>query len=120
MNGIVRRRAAARRDLVESYRYYAREGSIAVADRFLAEAEATLARLAGRPGLGTRYEHDYAAIGELRHLSITRFRKHLVFYRPIEGGIEVVRVLHGSRDIAGILAEDFGVARDDDAGEGVD
>jgi hypothetical protein len=31
-------------------------------------------------------------------------------------GIEVVRVLHGARDIAGILAETFQVAEDEEDG----
>lgn len=115
MTGVVRRRAAARGDLVQAYRYYAREGGIAVADRFLAAAEATFARLAGRPGLGTRYEHAHEAAGEPRYFPIGRFRKRLVFYRPVEGGIEVVRVLHGARDLEGILAEELGI--DDDAEE---
>ena len=37
-----------------------------------------------------------------------------------KGGIEIVRVLHGARDIAGILAEQFGVEEDagDDEGSG--
>jgi len=50
----------------------------------------------------------------------SRFRKYLVFYRPISGGIEVLHVLHGARDIAGILAEEFGVKddADDEADEG--
>jgi plasmid stabilization system protein ParE len=34
---------------------------------------------------------------------------YLVFYRTVLGGIEIVRILHGARDIAGILAEEFGV-----------
>ena len=32
----------------------------------------------------------------------------MVFYRPVPGGIKVVRVLHGG-DIEHILAEEFGV-----------
>jgi toxin ParE1/3/4 len=29
---------------------------------------------------------------------------YVVFYRPIENGIEVVRVLHGRRDIAALFS----------------
>jgi hypothetical protein len=40
---------------------------------------------------------------------------NLVFYRAVPGGgIEVFRVLHGARDIHGILAEEFGVEDADD------
>ena len=53
-------------------------------------------------------------------MPITRFKNDLVFYRLAKGGIEIVRVLHGTRDIAGILAEQFGVEEDagDDEGSG--
>ncbi len=65
MSQIVRR-PEANRDLVTTYRYYAREASLRVADRFFAEAEATFARLARMPGIGTRYEPDEPAYAELR------------------------------------------------------
>jgi toxin ParE1/3/4 len=88
------------------------------ARRFLAQAEATFQRLARMPGIGTRYEPDEPLYAELRYFPVSRFRMYLVFYRPIPGGIEVLRVLHGARDIPGILAEDFGVEdTDDDAAE---
>jgi toxin ParE1/3/4 len=35
-----------------------------------------------------------------------RFRNYLVFYRPIAGGIEVLTVLHGARDL-GIAPQDL-------------
>jgi toxin ParE1/3/4 len=71
------------------------------------------------PALGTSYDPDHPALTELRFLPIARFKKYLVFYRPIPGGIEVVRVLHGARDIHGILAAEFGIEEetsDDDGG----
>ena len=42
-----------------------------------------------------------------------------LYVEPPGGGIEVFRVLHGARDIHGILAEEFGVedAGDDEAAE---
>jgi toxin ParE1/3/4 len=85
-----------------------------VADRFFAQAEATFARLASMPGMGARYEPDEPLYADLRDFPVSRFRDYLVFYRPIPGGIEVYRVLHGARDIHGILAEEFGV---EDAGD---
>ena len=85
-----------------------------VADRFFVQAEATFARLARMPGLGTRYEPDEPLYADLRYFPISRFRQYLVFYRPVPGGIEVLRVLHGARDIAGILAEEFRVEADAD------
>ena len=113
------RRPSADRDLVEIFRYYAREGGIRIADRFFAEAEATFARLAGMPRIGTPYDPEERLFADLRSFPVSRHRSYLVFYRPIAGGIEVVRVLHGARDIASILAEDFDLQgeADDEAGE---
>jgi len=42
----------------------------------------------------------------LRCFRIRGFENHFVFYRPHESGIEVVRVLHGARDLESILDGD--------------
>jgi len=103
------RRPLANRDLLEIFRHYAREGGLRVADRFFAEAEATFARLASMPGMGTRYQPDEPLYADLRYIPVSRFPKYPVFYRPVPGGIEVLCVLHGARQIDRILAEEFGV-----------
>ena len=66
------------------------------------------------PGIGTRYDPEDRLYAELRFFPVSRFKKYLVFYRPVAGGIEVLRVLHGARDLPSILAEDFGVMNDAD------
>jgi toxin ParE1/3/4 len=108
------RRPSANRDLVAIFRYYAREAGLRVADRFFSETEATFARLAGMPGMGSHYEPEEPLYGDLRYFPVSRFRMYLVFYRPIADDIEVIRVLHGARDIHSILTEELGI--DDDAG----
>lgn len=116
MNKVVRR-PTANRDLVSIFRHLARQAGMRVADRFFAEAEATFARLAGMPGIGAPYRPDEPLYADLRYFPVSRYRDSLVFYRPIPGGIEVYRVLHGARDIDGILKEEFGVDDDDGAEE---
>jgi len=112
MSKTIHRRQRARQDLVDIFRYYAREAGFRVAQRFFAQAEPTFTRLAGMPGMGTHYEHDHPALAGVRFFPVSRFRKYLVFYRSVADGIEIVRVLHGARDIATILAEEFGVDAD--------
>ncbi len=107
MSRIVRRHAA-RLDLIATYRHYAQEAGPAVANRFLAQAEATLTRLVRRPGLGTLYNHEHPALTDVRYFPISRFKTYLVFYRPRTGGIEVLRILHGARDLDSILTRDSG------------
>jgi toxin ParE1/3/4 len=72
------------------------------------------------PGIGTKYQHQHPALAGLRYFPVSRSRIDIVFYRPIASGIEVVRVLHGARDLDRILAQEFGVdteASDDETEE---
>ena len=110
MRGVVHRRAGAQRDLIAIYRRYAREAGLRIADRFLIAAEEAFRLLASMPGMGTRYGYDHPALAELRVSPLSSpFKVYLVFYHPVVDGIEIVRVLHGARDIHRILAEEFGV-----------
>ena len=116
MSGRVVKRPRALRDLDAGAAYIQERSGPERAIRFLRAADSTFATLAGVPGMGVRYEPDEPLYADLRYFPITRHRKFLVFYRPLPDGIEVLRVLHGARDIAGVLAEEFGAdaGTDDD------
>jgi len=101
-------------DLDEAADYLQQEGGPRLAIRFLREVDATLQSLAAIPGLGARYEPNDPLFEGVRIFPISRFKKYLVFYRPITDGIEVLRVLHGARDIKGLLAEGFEVSYDEE------
>ena len=88
----VLRTPQARLDLIDAALYIA-EDDPAAADRFLDAITETMQRLARHPMLG-RTRPELAP--ELRSFP---YRQHVIFYRPVHGGIEVMRVLHGSRDI---------------------
>ena len=119
MSVLINKHRPARRDLVDVFYRYAQQGAVPTARRFLVQAEATMQRSARMPGIGTRYDPDEPLYGELRDVPISGFAAYLVFYRPIPDGIEVLRVLHGARDIHSILTDEFGVEEnDDDMAEG--
>src|SRR5690242_5245276 len=106
MSRKIGRRRAVRQDLVNIAYYYISKGSPDTARRFRDRANATFRRLARMPGLGTNYAHDHPVLAELRVSVLPPpFNAYLVFFRPVAGGVEIVRVLHGARDIAYILAE---------------
>jgi toxin ParE1/3/4 len=42
---------------------------------------------------------------DIRRWHIEGFAKHLVLYREIAAGVEIVRILHAERDVAAILGE---------------
>ena len=82
----------AESDLIAIWRYIA-EDSPVNADRFLDRLDETFAVLAEMPGMG--HARPDLATG-LRMFPVGNY---LIFYRPGEDGIEVVRVLHGRRRI---------------------
>ena len=97
---------AALRDILEIADYLSRTASLTVALRFVDAAERTIEQIARKPGTGGRWESDKPELLEIRYIPVTKFRNHLVFYRPVEDGIEVLRVLHGARDLTGILEDE--------------
>jgi toxin ParE1/3/4 len=69
----------------------------------LAAARAAFAKLAEMPGLGSRWESNPAQLPELRVWPVARFRKYVIFYQPFDTGVQIVRVLHASQDLAKAL-----------------
>lgn len=55
------------------------------------------------PGMGERRESGDPRLEGLRVRRVEGFEKHLIFDRETAGGIDVIRVLHGARDISRIL-----------------
>ena len=84
--------AAARSDLDEIWFYIAQDDP-AAADKFIQAIIGKFPKLAGWPEIGRQREELSA---RLRSLVVGRC---VIFYRPMENGIEVVRVLHGARDL---------------------
>ena len=95
---------AARADLGEQFEYIAQD-SLNAANRFLEAAEAAFEQLAQMPGMGVLKDFGNPRLAGLRQWSIHGFERYLIFYRETDTGIEVVRVLHGARDIQRIFRE---------------
>ncbi|KQT31774.1 hypothetical protein ASG29_07615 [Sphingomonas sp. Leaf412] len=64
----------------------------AAADRLIERIEAKLSRLESFPGLGARRS---AGDTDMRSVAIGRY---ILWYRALPDGVELVRVLHASRD----------------------
>jgi toxin ParE1/3/4 len=94
----------ARRDLDEQAVYLAEEASPAIGYRFLLAAEGTFALLASHPEIGWRPKvKRLKGLESLRMFTISDFGKMLVLYRPTPGGVEILRVVHGSRDLRPVI-----------------
>ncbi|MGK7955900.1 MAG: type II toxin-antitoxin system RelE/ParE family toxin [Crocosphaera sp.] len=92
------------RDLIEVATYIAQE-NLEASDRFLRAAEETFKQLVQMPGIGKKCQFTNPQLVNLQQQAIKGFKKYLVFYRPTPLGIEIVRVIHGARDLAAIFDE---------------
>jgi toxin ParE1/3/4 len=87
-----RRTPQAKRDAAEIWRYIAMD-SIDAAERWLERINRAIILLAEYPGIGAR--RDELAT-DLRSYPVGN---HLIFYRRVPGGIQVIRIMDGRRNI---------------------
>lgn len=90
-------------DLEEQATYLGHEASLDVALRFYDAVQVSFDLLARNPHIGVQRDSKRPELAGIRIWRVTGFEKHLIFYRPLEDGIEVVRVIHGQRDLESIL-----------------
>lgn len=98
-------RPQARRDVVELATYIGRD-NVDAANRFLLASERTFDLLAASPEIGAVYSTKNKRLIGLRVFRVNRFPNHLVFYLPRTHTIEIVRVLHGARDLDAALLDE--------------
>jgi toxin ParE1/3/4 len=65
--------------------------------------EESLKELAEMPAMGTRYDPLDPRLAGLRRFRVRGFENYLIFYLPIEAGIEVVRILHAAETLSEFL-----------------
>jgi len=96
-------RPKADQDLDEQALYLAQQASTEVGHRFLIAAHETFTLLASQPEMGWQTRLKHPALTSLRLFRISGFDLMLILYRPITDGVEILRVIHGSRDIERLL-----------------
>lgn len=99
MNPRILKKPQVEFDLIDIFSFIAQDKQ-GPAVRFLQTAEETFAFLAANPLAGQRWESPHPELADVRVVSMPKaFRSYLVFYRPIVRGVEILTVLHGSRDL---------------------
>jgi toxin ParE1/3/4 len=97
-------RPQARLDVVELATHIGQD-SVTAANRFLDACDSTFQLLAEAPGIGGSYPTKNDRLAGLRVFRVKKFPSHLTFYLQRQNGIEIVRVVHGSRDIDAALRD---------------
>jgi len=98
-------RPTAKKDLQEASDFYLREGGAKVAARFLALAERAFSHIIDHPLSGSRRLSVELRVEGLRSWAISGF-PYLVIYRLTKDVIDILRVLHTSRDVPDWFDED--------------
>lgn len=75
----------------------------AIADRDVDAARRYINGLFDRFQLLAEFPHLGRARDEAPALHSFAHNHHMIFYRRIDGGVEIARVLHGARDLAAIF-----------------
>src|SRR5436305_434982 len=89
-------------DQLECFTYLAQKSPDA-ARRFLEAIEASLRAIADNRDVGHRYLAANRQDEDWRYRRVPGFQKYLIFYRVTAAETEVVRIVHGSRDLESIF-----------------
>ena len=96
-------RPKADEDLDEQAYYYAANVSLELGHRFLVSAHETFALLAAHPEMGWRTRLKHPDLKSVRVFPVAGFKKVVILYRPAQDYIDILRVVHGSRDLQTLL-----------------
>ena len=96
---------AARADILRQGGYFIEIGQERVGDRFLAATRAGIEHVSQTPHAGApRPMKNHRLVG-LRTWPVDGFGDIKIYYLVEDGELLVVRVLHGRRDIEGVLGQ---------------
>ena len=101
----INKRPIVIQDLIEQATYIA-EDNLDASDRFLMAAEDTFNFLGTMPAIGRLSGFTHPRLVDVRQYAIKGFNNFLVFYRITHDGVDILRVLHGSRDLEALLEGD--------------
>lgn len=98
----VRWRRAAEDDLEAAYLFIGSD-SPAAGDRFLDAVADAVRLLRDNPALGPSCRFRSPRLSDIRSWVVRGFPSYLLVYRHVQDTVEVVRVLHGARDLPSII-----------------
>jgi toxin ParE1/3/4 len=79
------------------------EHNVDASMRFLSSVEETARHLSICPISGTVCRFRKPIVEGLRMITVRRFRNYLIYFRPLDDRVELVRLVHGARQQQGIF-----------------
>jgi toxin ParE1/3/4 len=93
--------------IVEQADYYLIRQGVSLAQRWEDAVDEVVHSLLRMPERGSPCNFKHPDLQNLRRVSVPKFPKHLVFYDYLreEHLVRIVHVIHGARDVEGLLAD---------------
>ncbi len=89
------------RDDLEAIWEYVAQDNVEAANRIVEEIVGKFATLRDHPYIGREQDH---LLINLRRFAV---RNYLIFYQPFDDKVDIIRILHGSRDIDRVFERFF-------------
>jgi toxin ParE1/3/4 len=90
-------------DILEQADWYKQHSGRALAKRWERALTGAVLRIAKNPHSGSRCNFKEDELRAVRRMPIARFPKHLIFYQVENGEAEILRVIHGARDLESLF-----------------
>ena len=90
----------AESDLARQYEWYSEHADADVADKYLRAFDDSVSALASFPGLGSTRKFKASRLSGIQSYAVkSPFDVHLIFYRTDATTLNILRVMHGARDL---------------------
>ena len=95
----------AEQDLNEIAQYIL-ENNLEAALRFVDAVEKTCTELRKMPDMGHAFGASNPVLKDMRIMRVSKvYSSYLIFYRQTKRGIEIIRILHGARDLPALFGK---------------
>jgi toxin ParE1/3/4 len=101
----IRVRPAANKDIDREAINLASYAGVDAGLRFYDACEQSFSLLASYPELGVKRDFGFSILADLRLWRPKGFDDYLIFYRPMQGGVEILKVINGAQDLPVIMDE---------------
>lgn len=102
MNYEIRKKPQAERDIEECFVYIGEE-NLDTAVHFLVAVEDSIEEIGRNPFIGKQREFKSSQLTNLRMWLVKGFSNYQIYYTVEAETIEIIRVLHGARDVDDIF-----------------
>jgi toxin ParE1/3/4 len=90
---------------IEDIAYYIAQDNVRAAEAFREALENACFLLAERPEIGPLRSFGNPRLSDVRLWPIRGFERYLLFYRVAGDTLDVIRVVHGARDLPALFEE---------------